>query len=66
MAGDLGARVVLPIHHATFRLSREPMDEPIARFVAAAGHERDRIALTEVGATWYRHSQGATAVRRQP
>ena len=56
MATDLGAGVVLPIHHSTFRLSREPMDEPIARLLAAAGHERDRIALTEVGATWYRRS----------
>lgn len=56
MARDLKARMVLPIHHATFRLSREPMDEPITRFLAAAGRDRDRVALTEVGATWSRGS----------
>ena len=28
---------LLPIHHSTFRLSREPMDEPIRRLLAAAG-----------------------------
>lgn len=52
MAGDLGARHVLPVHHATFRLSREPVDEPISRFLTAAGTERGRIALTQVGETW--------------
>jgi L-ascorbate metabolism protein UlaG (beta-lactamase superfamily) len=63
MAGDLGAGVIMPIHHATFRLSREPMDEPMARFLAAAGPERNRVALTEVGATWYQRSEGAATVR---
>ena len=36
----LGADYLLPIHHSTFRLSREPMDEPIRRLLAAAGRER--------------------------
>jgi L-ascorbate metabolism protein UlaG (beta-lactamase superfamily) len=48
----LDATYVLPIHHSTFRLSREPMDEPIRRFLAAAGPERWRVVSTEVGATW--------------
>lgn len=48
----LGAEYVLPVHHSTFRLSREPVDEPIRRFLAAAGHERWRVIATEVGATW--------------
>jgi L-ascorbate metabolism protein UlaG (beta-lactamase superfamily) len=48
----LGAEYLLPIHHSTFRLSREPLDEPIARLLAAAGDERWRVALTEVGQTW--------------
>jgi len=48
----LGAEYVLPVHHSTFRLSREPVDEPITRFLAAAGNERWRIVATEVGATW--------------
>jgi L-ascorbate metabolism protein UlaG (beta-lactamase superfamily) len=53
MAVAMHARHVLPIHHSTFRLSREPVGEPIARLVAAAGPaNRGRIALTEVGESW--------------
>ena len=52
MAEALGAHHVLPIHHATFRLSREPMDEPIARLRAAAVGDGPRIALTDVGETF--------------
>ncbi|MBA3553337.1 MAG: MBL fold metallo-hydrolase [Gemmatimonadales bacterium] len=48
----LGGEYLLPIHHSTFRLSREPVDEPIRRLLAAAGEERWRVALTEVGETW--------------
>jgi L-ascorbate metabolism protein UlaG (beta-lactamase superfamily) len=48
----LGAEYLLPVHHSTFRLSREPVDEPIRRLLAAAGEERRRIVVTEVGATW--------------
>jgi len=48
----LGAEWVLPVHHSTFRLSREPVAEPISRFLAAAGAERRRIVVTEVGETW--------------
>jgi L-ascorbate metabolism protein UlaG (beta-lactamase superfamily) len=48
----LGAEYVLPVHHSTFRLSREPVDEPIRRFLAAAGNESWRVVATEVGATW--------------
>jgi len=47
----LGAEYVLPVHHSTFRLSRESVDEPIRRFLAAAGRERWRVATSEIGAT---------------
>jgi L-ascorbate metabolism protein UlaG (beta-lactamase superfamily) len=50
----LGAEYVLPVHHSTFRLSREPVDEPIRRFLDAAGTERWRVVGTQVGATWTR------------
>lgn len=53
MFKELGAEYVLPIHHSTFRLSREPVDEPIRRFLEAAGGERWRVVATEVGATWW-------------
>jgi L-ascorbate metabolism protein UlaG (beta-lactamase superfamily) len=52
MARDMDALHVLPVHHSTFRLSREPAEEPIARLMAAAGGELDRVALTRVGETW--------------
>jgi len=49
MGNDAGAEFFLPVHHQTFRLSREPMEEPIARFYAAAGAEDSRIALAKIG-----------------
>ena len=52
MSREMGARYILPMHHSTFRLSREPADEPIRRMLAVAGQERWRVALTEVGETW--------------
>lgn len=48
----LGATWILPVHHSTFRLSREPLDEPVQRLLAAAGDERWRVLPTTVGATW--------------
>jgi L-ascorbate metabolism protein UlaG (beta-lactamase superfamily) len=48
----LGATWVLPVHHSTFRLSREPLDEPVHRLLAAAGEERWRVLPTTLGATW--------------
>jgi L-ascorbate metabolism protein UlaG (beta-lactamase superfamily) len=47
----LGAEYVLPVHHSTFRLSREPVDEPLERFMAAAGDEGWRVVGREIGAT---------------
>jgi L-ascorbate metabolism protein UlaG (beta-lactamase superfamily) len=48
----LGAHHVLPVHHSTFRLSREPVDEPIRRFLAVAGDDHWRVVGSQVGATW--------------
>ena len=48
----LRATYVLPVHHSTFRLSREPVDEPVQRFLQAAGTERWRIVGIQIGATW--------------
>jgi len=52
MSREMGAEFILPMHHSTFRLSREPAGEPIERMLAAAGRERRRIAVTEIGETW--------------
>ena len=58
MAREMGARFILPMHHSTFRLSREPADEPIRRMLAAAGPERSRVAVTEIGETWTLPEEG--------
>ena len=50
MANQARARFIVPIHHQTFRLSWEPMDEPIGRFVRALAPER--VAWREIGATF--------------
>ena len=49
MTNDARADVVIPIHHQTFALSREPITEPIERFHMAAGSGADRIALRSIG-----------------
>ncbi len=47
-----GARYLIPIHWGTFRLSKEPMDEPLRRLIAAAGERADAIVLRHIGASW--------------
>ena len=46
------ARYLIPIHWGTFRLSKEPMDEPMQRLIAAAGSEQDRIVIRQIGGSW--------------
>jgi L-ascorbate metabolism protein UlaG (beta-lactamase superfamily) len=52
MSREMGARYILPMHHSTFRLSREPVHEPIERLRAIARDQDWRIALTRPGETW--------------
>jgi L-ascorbate metabolism protein UlaG (beta-lactamase superfamily) len=51
MADAAGARLFVPVHHQSFRLSREPFLEPIERAQEALAAERDRLALSEIGQT---------------
>lgn len=46
------ARYLIPIHWGTFRLSKEPMQEPLQRLIAAAGIQQDRIVIRQIGGTW--------------
>jgi L-ascorbate metabolism protein UlaG (beta-lactamase superfamily) len=46
------AKYLVPIHWGTFRLSKEPIDEPLRRLERAAGAEAARIVLRQIGATW--------------
>lgn len=52
MGNDCGAEFLLPVHHRTFRLSREPLHEPIERFLAAAGNFTDRVPIRDIGQQW--------------
>ncbi len=52
MADHAKARFILPIHHSTFRLSHEPLHEPMQRLLAAAGEANERIVIREVGQQW--------------
>jgi hypothetical protein len=50
MAREARADRVLPVHHKTFLLSREPLLEPIERLQHAAGSAvSDSIVLREIG-----------------
>jgi L-ascorbate metabolism protein UlaG (beta-lactamase superfamily) len=51
MADAASARLFVPVHHRSFRLSNEPFDEPIERAAAALDSERDRLTIREVGET---------------
>jgi L-ascorbate metabolism protein UlaG (beta-lactamase superfamily) len=55
------AHYLVPIHWGTFKLSKEPMDEPLKRLIAAAGNQRDRIVLRQIGGTWTMPESVATS-----
>jgi len=50
---DLDSRTMIPMHYGTFRLSYEPMDEPLQRLRAAAALAgvNDRVLVLEEGRT---------------
>ena len=52
MADHVRAKYILPMHHSTFRLSFEPVTEPIQRMLAAAGRDAERVVVREVGGQW--------------
>ena len=49
MGSDAGAERFLPVHHQTFVLSREPVGEPLERFLEAAGRHPDRVVTRHIG-----------------
>jgi L-ascorbate metabolism protein UlaG (beta-lactamase superfamily) len=50
---DLGAETMVPMHYGTFRLSEEPMEEPVPRLLEAAraASVEDRMFVMEEGRT---------------
>jgi L-ascorbate metabolism protein UlaG (beta-lactamase superfamily) len=51
MADAAGARLIVPVHHQSFRLSNEPFTEPIERAQQALETEPERLAIRELGQT---------------
>ena len=52
---ELGAQQMVPMHYGTFRLGREPMDEPLQRLDAEATRLgiKDQIKVLEEGETMH-------------
>jgi L-ascorbate metabolism protein UlaG (beta-lactamase superfamily) len=57
---DLGARTLIPMHYNTFRLGREPMDEPLRRLLEAGALRgiREQIFPLGEGESWVETSGG--------
>jgi L-ascorbate metabolism protein UlaG (beta-lactamase superfamily) len=49
--GARGAHL-LPMHHSTFKLSDEPIGEPMERLLAAAGGRAQRVVGRDLGRLW--------------
>ncbi len=45
-------RVLLPVHHSTFAISGEHVDEPMARLLEAAGEQVEKVAQMKPGQLW--------------
>jgi L-ascorbate metabolism protein UlaG (beta-lactamase superfamily) len=60
MFKETGAKYLVPIHWGTFRLGKEPVEDPMNRLLAAAGPESDRIVLREIGGTWTMPTESAS------
>lgn len=50
MSRRMGARLLMPIHHATFHDSNVPLDEPLKRLSAV--WPEDRLVCSRVGQVW--------------
>jgi L-ascorbate metabolism protein UlaG (beta-lactamase superfamily) len=46
------AHYLVPIHWGTFKLSKEPMEEPLERLIVAAGDQQNRLVLRQIGGSW--------------
>jgi L-ascorbate metabolism protein UlaG (beta-lactamase superfamily) len=66
---DLGADLMIPMHYGTFRLSQEPMEEPVPRLLEAARAKglEERMCVLEEGRTkFFRPSSDARLQRPNP
>lgn len=52
MFASMGADYLMPVHHSTFELSDEPMEEPMDRLLNAAGDHAERVVCKSAGELW--------------
>jgi L-ascorbate metabolism protein UlaG (beta-lactamase superfamily) len=52
MAEEISAKWIIPMHWGSFKLSKEPMEEPMARFRQAASGQIEKVAIQETEVTW--------------
>jgi L-ascorbate metabolism protein UlaG (beta-lactamase superfamily) len=45
-------RYLMPMHHSTFVLSDEPLEEPLQRLIAAAGDKAETVVGQQLGVAW--------------
>ncbi|HVZ94011.1 MAG TPA: MBL fold metallo-hydrolase [Phycisphaerales bacterium] len=50
MAARMGARLLMPIHHSTFKLDDEPVDEPMERLLKV--WDAGRVVCARAGEVW--------------
>jgi L-ascorbate metabolism protein UlaG (beta-lactamase superfamily) len=64
---DLGAQTMVPMHYGTFRLSHEPMEEPVPRLLASAAKMglANHMCVVPEGETAVFASNGAAAMARE-
>lgn len=63
---EVKAETMIPMHYGTFRLGREPMDEPLPRLMRAAAKAgvSERVAALGEGESWVATEGGGSVVRR--
>ena len=50
MGNQAGAEAIIPVHHQTFKLSQEPLHEPLERLLSAAGRDEGaRVPIRHIG-----------------
>jgi hypothetical protein len=52
MVTHTGAPRLLPVHHSTFPLGDEHIDEPLQRLMKAANPDHDRVIPAKPGQVW--------------
>ncbi len=52
MGEEISTKWMIPMHWGSFKLSQEPMEEPMARFLQAASGQIEKVVIQETGVTW--------------